>query len=79
MSELQTRVSRFNRRWVCQVCGWRAYVSLRKHFQTGQPLSRTEQIATLTYQASKHFREYHKTAFVQKRGAVVLKEKGQHE
>lgn len=60
---IQTRTSRFDRYWTCPVCGWRAHVSLRKHFQTGQPLTRDEQIATLTYQASKHFRERHRHDF----------------
>ncbi len=63
MSVIQTGVSRFNRRWVCPFCGWRSYVSLRKHIQTGQPLTREEQIATLEYQASKHFRAAHRQDF----------------
>lgn len=63
MAAIQSRVSRFNRYWTCPFCSWRAHVSLRAHFQTGQPLTKTEQIATLEHQASKHFRERHRNDF----------------
>ena len=65
---IQTRVSRFNRLWVCPFCGWRAYVSRRKHYQTGQPLRRAEQIATLTVRASAHFRAAHRQDFARSVG-----------
>lgn len=65
MTQVSTRVSRFNRSWTCPFCGWRTYVSMRaKHFQTRQPLARSEQIATLTFEASKHFRDFHRSDFV---------------
>ncbi len=60
---VQTRVSRFNRFWTCPFCGWRAHVSLKAHFQTGQPLTRAEQIATLEFRASQHFRDRHREDF----------------
>ena len=64
---IQTRTSRFNRYWTCPFCSWRVHVSLRKHFQTGQPLTREQQIATLEYQASRHFRERHQDEFLQRK------------
>jgi transcription elongation factor Elf1 len=67
-STLQTRTSRFNRYWTCPFCAWRAHVSLKAHFQTGQPLSKEQQIATLTHEASRHFRERHKNDYA--RGGV---------
>ena len=59
---LRTHVSRFNRSWTCSICGMRKYVSRRKHFQTGQPLTNAEQIASLTYLATEHWRQFHVAA-----------------
>lgn len=67
--KVQTRMGRGRRIWVCPVCSWRATISTRKHFQTGQPLTRDEQIAALAYDAEKHFRERHRHAFSGKDGS----------
>ncbi len=62
--KVQTRIGRGRRIWVCPVCGWRATISTRKHFQTGQPLTREQQIGSLAVDAQRHFRTNHLSAFL---------------
>lgn len=62
--KVQTRMGRGRRIWVCPVCGWRATISTRKHFQTGQSLSREQQIGSLAVDAERHFRSQHLNAFM---------------
>lgn len=63
--KVQTRMGRGRRIWVCPVCGWRATISTGKHVQTGQPLTREQQVACLAADAQRHFRERHIAAFAQ--------------
>jgi hypothetical protein len=63
----QTRMGLGRRIWVCPVCGWRATISTRKHFQTGQPLTREEQVAALANDAQRHFRTQHTGEFLKAR------------
>ena len=65
--KVQTRMGRGRRIWVCPVCGWRATISTGTHFQTGQPLTRDQQIACLAVDAMKHFRAQHLDAFTKGR------------
>ena len=62
--KVQTRIVRGRRIWVCPVCGWRATISTRKHHQTGQPLTREQQVASLAWDAQRHFRAQHLNAFL---------------
>lgn len=64
---VQTRIGRGRRIWVCPVCGWRATISTRKHVQTGQPLTREQQVASLAVDAQRHFRERHVDEFAKGR------------
>lgn len=66
--KVQTRMGRGRRIWVCPVCSWRATISTRKHFQTGQPLTRDQQVASLAVEAERHFRDRHRGEFVARRG-----------
>ena len=68
MMKVQTRVNaRFGQRiWVCPVCGWRARISTRNHVQTGQPLTREQQVGVLAVEAQRHFRKQHLNAFLQR-------------
>ena len=63
--KVQTRVNaRFGQRiWTCPICRWQARISTRKHFQTGQPLTREQQIGSLAVDAQAHFRAQHRDAF----------------
>ena len=61
--KVQTRMGIGRRIWVCPVCGWRATISTRRHFQTGQPLTREQQVRSLARDAEKHFVERHRHAF----------------
>lgn len=65
--EVQTRVSRWRRIWVCPICGFRATISRGRHVQTNQPLTREQQIGSLAFDAQKHFREQHKNAFMHRK------------
>ena len=63
--KVQTRMGRGRRIWVCPICDWRETVSTRrKHIQTGQPLTREQQVATLAFRAEQHFRAQHINAFM---------------
>ena len=62
--KVQTRMGLGRRIWVCPVCGYRATISTRKHVQTGQPLTREQQIGSLAVSAERHFRERHTKAFL---------------
>jgi hypothetical protein len=61
--KVQTRMGIGRRIWVCPVCCWRTTVSTRKHCQTGQPLTREQQIATLAVEAERHFVGQHRDTF----------------
>lgn len=65
--KVQTRIGVGRRIWVCPVCGWRATISTRKHAQTGQPLTRDQQIGSLAVDAERHFRDQHRQAFLTKK------------
>jgi len=64
MMYVQTRMGRGRRIWVCPICYWRATISTRKHFQTGQPLTRDQQVSSLAVDAERHFRAHHREAFM---------------
>lgn len=62
--KVQTRMGRGRRIWVCPVCAWRATISTGKHSQTGQPLTREQQVGSLAVEAQRHFRSEHINEFV---------------
>lgn len=72
--KVQTRMGRGRRIWVCPVCGWRATISTRKHYQTGQPLTREQQVGSLAVDAQRHFRAQHLNAFLGGRAAPASAE-----
>lgn len=77
--KVQTRMGRGRRIWVCPVCGWRATISTRNHFQTGQPLTNDQQVASLAVDAEKHFRAFHLSAFSHPRRSAPAATRGETE
>jgi hypothetical protein len=75
--KVQTRIGIGRRIWVCPVCGWRATISTRKHVQTGQSLTREQQIGSLAVDAECHFRERHRGEFLRPRSTGSVTHDGE--